>query len=107
MKPGTVLNLSPFDHSTGKGDGDVVIVPVPEKAVLGSQGFPFVSAPVHFVPRRVFILHFCGFSGEEALRVLSSWVSWAGGEDKKARGESVKWSPCFEETRKQTARKKA
>ena len=102
----TVLCLSPLGHSTGKGDGDVAIVPVPGKVVSGSQGFPTVAVPVHFVPRHVFILHFCGFSGEEALRVLSSWVSWAGGEDKKGRGKAVKRSQCSEEPRKQTARKK-
>lgn len=60
-----------------------------------------------FPPRQVFILHFCGFSSEEALRALSSWASWAGGEGKKGQGKAVKSSQCSEELRKQTARKKA
>lgn len=74
---------------------------------MGSQGFPSVATAVHFVPRHVFILPFCGFSGEEVLRPLSFYVSWAGGEDKNRLGEAIKTSQRSEELRKQTARKKA
>lgn len=105
MKPRTVLSLSPLAHSTGKGDGDMVIVPMLRKVVLGSQGFPSVAAPVHFVPRHVFILHFCGFSRKAAVRALSSWVFWAGGEDKKGQGEAVKQSRCSEDPRKRIEKK--
>lgn len=47
-----------------------------------------IAAPVHFVPRHGFILHFCGFSG----KALFSWVSWVGGEDRKGQEKAVDWS---------------
>lgn len=84
-----------------------MILPLLGEVVLGSQGFPSMATPVHFVPRHVFILSFCGFSGEEALRALSFWVSWASSEDENRLGEAVKLSRRSQELRKQTARKKA
>lgn len=75
MKPGAALSLSPLGCSTQKGYGGVEIVLVLGKGVLSSQGFPTMAAPLHFVLRHVCIIHFCGFSGEEALRTLYFWVS--------------------------------
>lgn len=78
MKPVTVLSLSPPGPSAGKGDWSVAIAPVPGQVVLGFQGFLNIAAPVHFVPRRVFILNFCSISGKAAqstvlLGVLDWW----------------------------------
>lgn len=56
----------------------MAIVPMPGKVVLGFKVFLNIPTPVHFVPRHVFILHFCGFSDKAAestvlLGVLGSW----------------------------------
>lgn len=56
----------------------MAISPMPGQVVLGFQGFLNIAASVHFVPRHVFILHFCGISGKVAqstvlLGVLGWW----------------------------------
>lgn len=105
MKPVTVLSLSPPGPSAGKGGWNVVIVSVPGKVGLGFQGFLNIAAPVHFVPRHVFILHFCGFLGKVAqstvlLSVVGQW--WG----QKGARESCQMEPVVRGARKTNSQEK-
>lgn len=83
----------------------MVIVSVPGKVGLGFQGFLNIAAPVHFVPRHVFILHFCGFLGKVAqstvlLSVVGQW--WG----QKGARESCQMEPVVRGARKTNSQEK-
>lgn len=98
MKPVPVLSLSPLGPCAGKRGWSVVIASVPGKAVLGFQGFLNIAVPVHFVPRHVFILQFCGLSGKAAQSTVLSVLGQQRGQ--KGTRESCQLEPVVRGAKK-------